>query len=158
MPLGQLLPHLAQFAFLLKRKKKIKTFFFSLSRFRIQKKRKMKMKHNFCVPRFPGAQCPVTGTLNKQPANMIPCLCSAGWKPQVALHPDTPTDQILRRRYIQLSKMLLSSDKGYQEGTWSFLLNWWRFCSPRNVFCEKVSVHASDSAQQTASVIHYGGW
>lgn len=50
------------------------------------------------MPKFPRAQCPVTGTLNKQPANTIPCLCSASWNPQVTLHPDATTDQVFRRR------------------------------------------------------------
>lgn len=81
------------------------------------------MKYKFSVPNFPGAQRPVTGTLKKQPTNMG--LCSASWKPQVMLHPDTTVTESSGEGDVQLSKARQSNafiSKRIPKETWIFLM------------------------------------
>lgn len=111
------------------------------------------------MPKFPGAQCPVARTLNKQPTNMTMGLCSASWKPQVTLHLDTTVTKSSGEGDVQLSKALQGSaliSKRIPKETWIFFNGisglfgaffFFLFSLPRNILNEKVSVHASDSAQ-----------
>lgn len=124
-----------------------------------QKKKKKKIvKYKFSMPKFPGAQCPVARTLNKQPTNMTMGLCSASWKPQVTLHLDTTVTKSSGEGDVQLSKALQGSafiSKRIPKETWIFFNGisglfgafFFFFSLPRNILNEKVSVHASDSAQ-----------
>lgn len=124
------------------------------------------MKYKFSMPKFPGAQCPVARTLNKQPTNMTMGLCSASWKPQVTLHLDTTVTKSSGEGDVQLSKALQGSafiSKRIPKESWIFLMEFlgclglfffFFFSVYQGTFSMKRSLSMQVTQPSSASVIH----
>lgn len=106
------------------------------------------------MPEFPGTRCPVTETLSKQQQTQSPAFVLPAGNRRSLCTRTPPWTRALEGDDVRLSKTLLSSDilKMGLLVLFSFAELVGFFV---HLFYEKVSVHASDSAQQTALVIHY---